>query len=196
MAEQQVFTLPQGAINGLLKLTLQRAAFGLQAYTGAEMTNEPVDDAWRKGKPKSGAKAFPAEKATWSKQKQLRVRSGRLFRSLGPNDANNITTVQVSDGKAALLYGTRLVYASIHETGGFIASKGKMDKWFWAQYKKTSNSFFKIMALSVRKRGGVTIPARPFFNNGVQAFQREGLPLLLEDLAQGLMEQVEKGNGQ
>jgi phage gpG-like protein len=192
MAQEQAsgtaFTLPQNAVNGLLKDALQRAAYGLQAYIGAEMNGGKPDDSWRKGTPKSGKDAFPATKTTWSKEKQLRVQRGRLFKSLAPNSPDNITTIQVSEGKVALLYGTRVVYASIHESGGFIANKGKMDKWFWAQYKQTKNEFFKVMALSVRKRGGVQIPARPYFNQGVEAFRREGLPLLLQDIAEGLTE--------
>lgn len=190
MAQEQAFTLPQNAINGLLKDALQRAAYGLQAYIGAEMNGGKPDDSWRTGAPKSGAKAFPATKTTWSKEKQLRVQRGRLFKSLAPNSPDNISTIQVSDGKVALLYGTRVVYAAIHESGGFIANKGKMDKWFWAQYAQTKNEFFKIMALSVRKKGGVTIPARPYFNPGVEAFRREGLPLLLKDISEGLIEML------
>lgn len=192
--EATPFTIPQAAVNGLLKDALQRAAFGLQAYIGAEMQGGKPDDSWRQGKPKSGIKAFPATKTTWSKEKQLRVQSGRLFKSLAPNSPDNIATIQVSSGKVALLYGTRVVYAAIHESGGFIASKGKMDKWFWAQYAQTKNEFFKVMALSVRKKGGVTVKARPYFNPGVEAFRREGLPLLLQDIAEGLMQYLNNPN--
>ena len=187
MAQQETFEIPQAAVNGLLKDALQRAAFGLQAYIGAEMSGGQPDNSWREGKPKSGVKAFPASKTTWSTNKELRVQRGRLFKSLAPNSPDNISTIQVSDGKVALLYGTRVVYAAIHESGGFIANKGKMDKWFWAQYKQTKNEFFKIMALSVRKKGGVTVKARPYFNLGVENFRREGLPLLLQDISEGLL---------
>jgi hypothetical protein len=190
MAQQETFEIPQAAVNGLLKAAIQRAGYGLQAYIGAEMTGRPVDDSWRTAKPQSGVQAFPATKTTWSNSKKLRVGTGRLFKSLAPNSPDNISTIQVSDGKVALLYGTRVVYAAIHESGGFIANKGKMDKWFWAQYKQTKNEFFKIMALSVRKKGGVTVKARPYFNPGVEAFRREGLPLLLQDISEGLLEYI------
>lgn len=171
-------------IQGLLKEAARKAAYGMQAYIGAEMGVAQVSDAWRQGKP--GATAFPAQATTWSSSPKLQIRGGRLYKSFQPNGEGNVFEMSVSDGKVALLYGTRIIYAPVHERGMFIASKGRMHKYFWAMYAQTKNNFYKVMALSVQKRGGVKIPPRPFFEKGIANFEREGLPLVLQDFAESV----------
>lgn len=184
------FYIPPAAVQALLKDAAQRAGYGLQAYIGAEMGLGKVSDDWRQGK--QGAVAFPATETTWSKSQKLTTRTGKLYKSFAPNNSNNIFVVDTGDGKLLIKYGTRLIYAGVQENGGFIKSQGRMHLWFWAQYQKTHNEFFKIMALSVKKKGGVTIPARPYFAPGVERFQREGMPLLLKDIAQILYDTINK----
>jgi phage gpG-like protein len=126
------------------------------------------------------------ESITWSRSQFLAARSGRLTRSFIPNQRDSIFQVDVSDDRLRIRLGTAVPYAAVHEgpagSSVFIASRGRMHKYFWAQYAKSKNPFFKVMALSVQKRGGVTIPKRPFFANAVARFQAEGLPRLLEDV--------------
>jgi len=73
-------------------------------------------------------------------------------------------------------------YANIHNVGGFIASKGNMHKFFWAQYAKTKQQFYKIIALSVMKKGGVNIKKRAYFDNATAAFQSEAIPRISTDV--------------
>ena len=67
--------------------------------------------------------------------------------------------------------GTKVVYAKIHETGGFIKSKGKMANYFMARYMATKNEFYLAMSLHVKKHGGVKIPARPTIGPAIKRLQ-------------------------
>jgi len=51
-----------------------------------------------------------------------------------------------------------------------------MHKFFWAQYAKTKQQFYKIIALSVMKKGGVNIKKRAYFDNATAAFQSDAIP--------------------
>ena len=148
----------------LLKAVAQKAPYLLQAAVEAHMDENG---------PEPGA---------WSSSLQIGMQSGDLSRSLIPNEPGNIFEVKTDGGKLSIRYGTKIIYASVHEHGGFIRSKGKMHKWFWARYKETHAPFYKIMALSVKKRGGVRIPKRPFFEPGMEQFRKEGLSKLLQEL--------------
>jgi hypothetical protein len=61
----------------------------------------------------------------------------------------------------------------VQEFGGFIASKGNMHKYFWAKFAETKQPYFKNIALSVKKKGGVNIPARPYFNPAVDRLRND-----------------------
>lgn len=50
-------------------------------------------------------------------------------------------------------------YAEIHQEGGEIPVTKKSRAYFWAQYLKTGNDFFKRLALA---KGPFKIPARPY----------------------------------
>lgn len=76
-------------------------------------------------------------------------------------------------------------YAAIHEFGGFIASQGKMHKYFWAKFAETKLPFYRIMALSVLKKGGVDIKKHPFIAPGsrdVTDKLRREVPLHIADI--------------
>lgn len=105
---------------------------------------------------------------------KLYVRSGKLARSYIPGQPGNLSEVKMEPGKVRVRFGTTLVYASVHEYGGFIKSKGRMHKALWAKYYKTGNPFFKFAALSVEKKGGVRIKARPFHRKAVRTLATEG----------------------
>lgn len=115
---------------------------------------------------------------------KLHVNSGELTRSYIPGQTGNVSEIKVSaNGRLEFRVGTTLVYARIHEEGAFIRSKGKMEKFFWARYMETRREFYRIMALSVRKKGGVQIPARPFHAPAVTAMQSAGRQILLKRLS-------------
>lgn len=121
----------------------------------------------------------------WVQGKILGARTGNLSRSYQIGKEGNIFEVDTEGGMVQLRYGSSLPYAGIHETGGFIASQGRMHKWFWAQYYKSNKKieFFRIMALSVKKKGGVSIPKRPAFAPGISDFIRDDLGDLQMEIA-------------
>lgn len=71
-----------------------------------------------------------------------------------------------------VIYKSNLRYAFVQEKGMFVKSKGKMHKYFWARYFETKKEEFKIIALSVFKKGGVNIKARPYVKQTKKEMQR------------------------
>lgn len=135
------------------------------------------------------------ETFTTSSTDKLNVRSGKLSKSLVPNNENNIFKMNYQNGKLKVEFGSSLPYAKIHEEGGFIKTKGKMEGWFWYRYAKTGNPFMRIMALAVRKNGGVNIPERPYFEKGLKDFfdSKSGIGTILDDVIDGVA--LEWNNG-
>ena len=135
----------------------------------------------------TGDKAYDKMKATWSASQQLQHRGsngGGLANSFG-GGKNSTTKITFDNYSVKATIGSALPYAKIHEEGGFIAAKNykvtrsgrkipAMAAYFWAMYFKSnkSNPFFRTMALSVTKKGGVTIPARPYFDQSIKALQK------------------------
>lgn len=119
-----------------------------------------------------------------STSKKLDVRTGKLSKSFVPNDKNNIFKMKYQNGRLNLEYGSSLPYANIHEKGGFIKTKGKMEGYFWYKFASTNNPYWKYLALAVRKNGGVNIPARPYFEQGLEDFFRSnaGIGAVLDDI--------------
>lgn len=104
----------------------------------------------------------------------LNIRTGRLWRSLSPDGLTSDQKRELKinkEGSFEYTVESLLPYAEIHDKGGFIASKGKMANWFWYMFIKFQNPFYKIMALSVKKRGGINIKATNYFTNAVKAFR-------------------------
>jgi len=139
----------------------------IQAYIGAEMGAGKVSQSYLEG----GATAFPKSEETWSSGSRLKLKSGRLLQSFNPKSPDSLSGMTGSyKNKLKYNIGSGLIYAGIQESGGFIKSKGRMHKYFWAMYAKYNNPFHKIMALSVKKKGGVNIKARPYFNPAIDKF--------------------------
>lgn len=103
-----------------------------------------------------------APSAPGGKGNKLHVRSGALTRSFIPGQPGNATVRRISNGVLKLVLGSTLAYAKIHEKGGFVRSKGKMEKRLMALYMKTRQKLYLYTALAVKKKGGITLPARPF----------------------------------
>lgn len=106
-----------------------------------------------------------------SRSDKLGVGTGALYRSFLPGNENNELKIEVSDDSISIESTSKLKYALVHEKGMFIASKGRMEKFFWGKFRSTGNPYMKAMALSVRKRGGVNIPARPFIAPSIKDWQ-------------------------
>jgi len=112
--------------------------------------------------------------------KTLGIRTGKLYQSFGRNSNDSLTRVKRTEATVNAIVGSSLDYANIQNVGGFIKSKGKMHKWFWYQYKKHSNEFYKIMALSVIKRGGVKINETKYFDKSLTYYEKKLLNPQLE----------------
>lgn len=74
---------------------------------------------------------------------------GNLVNSLRPYLSMDTVTV-ISD----------LIYSKIQNEGGKIKVTEKMRRFFWSQFYKTNDSFWKNMALT--KKEYITIPDRPY----------------------------------
>lgn len=72
-----------------------------------------------------------------------------LINSLRPYLTNDTITV-ISD----------LIYAKIQNEGGRVKVTAKMRRFFWSQFYRTNDIFWKNMALT--KKEYITIPARPY----------------------------------
>jgi len=128
--------------------------------------------------------------------------SGQLFQSFIKNNKNNIYRSSQSGGQFTLEYGTKISYARIHETGGFIkaikrASSVKrkretyvMAQFFWRKYMETKAPFFKIIALSIEKKGGINMKARPFWNPAIEDFKKNGQPKFEKQMKQAIIQGI------
>lgn len=183
----------------IIKEATQRIPLLLQAAIGSEMSDRALSAGFRDGSSKS-----PFDDATARNSgDKLRIASGRLFRSFGTDSPDNISNIFVTETGAVIEYGTKVPYAAIHEFGGtigarFVASKGKMHRYFWARYIASGDERFKAMALAVMKNGGVNLPAvtmpkRPFIEPGFQKFEKQYLPGILTGIAQAIMNEALKG---
>ena len=146
----------KGILRPIINDQLLRFPFVMQAFIGTQME-------------RSGLKTRIAP----STSTKVAINTGKLFRSFARGSEGNVYKVTESGGIFGLEYGSDLPYARIQETGGFIASKGKMEGYFWARYRETGVAYFRNIALKVRRVGGVQIPARPYFAPAVQRFRQD-----------------------
>jgi phage gpG-like protein len=151
------FTELQNQLKPIINNELLRFPFVMQAFIGSQMVN-------------TGLKTRIAP----STNARLEINTGNLFRSFARGGVGNIYKANVSGNSYELEYGSSLPYARIHEYGGFIESKGNMHKYFWARFAETKNTYFRNLALHVEKKGGVTIPKRPYFAPALQKFKTSG----------------------
>jgi len=75
--------------------------------------------------------------------------------------------------------GSNKVYARIHELGGRIEATPMMYNFFWAKFISTKDLKWKWMALGLRNKGFVTIPARPYLSTAIA----DALPAFRNNLA-------------
>ena len=154
----------------------------LNAFIGAEMDVQQTDASWKASNPKldkaNGTKAFNPANTTKKTGGRLSVQKGNLLNSFKYKNKNSVTDYKISSNKSDIVVGSKLPYAAIHEYGGFIKSKGRMNKFFWGMYYKYKNPYFKNLALSVQKRGGVNIPQRAYLSGATKNFESQAMPQL------------------
>ena len=152
-----------------------------QSLVMSEMDIGEPSDAWKNAKPYSGTGVF---ETGWSNSVKLRSQTGGYIKSYLPKHPKTLTRTEVGRYGLKAQIGTEYFgKKNIHETGGFIKSKGKMHKYFWAKYIDSKDEFYKIMALSVMKNGGVTIKKRPSFAPAVKRFKSEVANVWLDEIA-------------
>jgi phage gpG-like protein len=125
-----------------------------------------------------GQKVTP-ETATKSTAKKLHLRDRTGLAKSFETDS----TAELTNNNLEIVLQSNKKYAGIHNTGGFIKAKPvtvtnrntgvqrqtyRMALFFWAMFFKSSNEYWKALALSVQKRGGVEIPKRPYFDEGIK----------------------------
>lgn len=152
-----------------LKEFSQELIVAFTGYVGSEMGDYSPSKTYKEGK---SDEAYPDNEKTWSSNPRLRVQSGRLLKSFTPKKPGSLSNVKITGYKVDINIGTNLVYANPHEYGMFIKSKGRMHKYFWAKYASSRNEFYKIMALSVIKKGGIRLKKRPYFIPALVNFQK------------------------
>lgn len=153
-----------------LKGFVEQVPFIVQAYISSEMTDLGPDAVFNPG-PKLG------------------IRRGDLIRSYLPGKPQNASTTQITSTGAVMRIRSTHPGAVVHETGrpAFIRSKGRMHKFFWAKYAETRKLSYKIMALSVIKRGGIRVKARPSIGKGIAKFLDRGVATLQQRFVDALM---------
>jgi hypothetical protein len=164
----------KGILRPVILKSLERMPFVMQAYIGTNMEFR-------------GA----ADRIAPSTSSKLAINSGNLFRSFTKGQPGNVFKVSQEGDNFEVEYGSSLKYAAIQEFGGFIKAtpvtviKSKsgrnmnkstyvMAQFFWAKYYTTKQPYFKRLALSVERKGGVNIPARPYFNPAVEKLRNDG----------------------
>ncbi len=124
----------------------------------------------------------------------LRKKSGGLLASFSDKDPDSLTKIDFSGGKLNFNFGSKKVYAEIQEKGGFIKGSNKMEGFFWAKYYETKKEDYRIIALSVKKKGGVNIKGRNYFSNGVKEFEANVFPKFISRAAKNLLKAWESTN--
>jgi len=132
---------------------------------------------------------------------KLENQSGKLWRSFFRAGESNVTNINLSGWNITGVFGSDLPYASVQEYGrvggnmiksqmvGSVKLKRMvplMSQYFWYKYFETGYNWYKIMALSVLKRGGINIKARPYFEKAMKEFQRDGIPKIIDGIINSL----------
>lgn len=183
-----LFSNSEAVFKEVLKEKARLTPYELLTFLASEMNVASVEKDWRKAQPYDYTiKPFDLKNATWSLSDRLNTKTGAYFSSFNPKDKNTLTKVESTATSLKVDFGSKL--PRLHETGGFIKSKGKMQYWFFAKYKETQNPFFKIMGASVIKKGGVNVKARPHFAPAIANFGKN-IDVWLNDILNKLISKL------
>lgn len=125
----------------------KQQAFRVQAHIGDHMRNV--------GK---GSAVYPND------TDQLQVVSGRLYKSFLPNKPDNIFRRKGSSGKFGIEYGSKVIYARIHEEGGTINHPGSSKRQVWM-------SGGELVVTRKTKPHQITIGARPYLAPALEDYK-------------------------
>jgi len=146
---------------------------GLYARIG-EVVKQQVDQRFDKQVDPSGA--------PWAPRKELGglSSSGKANRILQKTNRLRLS-IQYQAQSDAVLVGTNVVYAPIHQFGGVVnvAITPKMRKYFWAKYYENQNPKYKYMALTKKTSFRIQIPARAFL--GINDQDKKEINQVIED---------------
>jgi len=121
---------------------------------------------------------------------KLTRRTGRLLSSLGPRGTEESIRVLRWDGDVLNFeWGTRVVYAMIHEKGGVIPVTQKSRNFFWRQFYITGDEKWRYMAIS--RKSAFQMPPRPFFGVAIEE-SNERIKNSLKNLLSKILEQISK----
>jgi phage gpG-like protein len=122
---------------------------------------------------------YTPETATKSLKDRLQLRDKNGLAKSFETDSKS----ELANNNIEITLQSNKPYAAIHNFGGFIKATPitktnpitgvqrqtyKMSLFFWHLYFTSKNEYWKIMALSVNKKGGVNIPKRPYFDEGIK----------------------------
>lgn len=123
--------------------------------------------------------------ADFTNSEELLIRGGARAKSLGQSFMHD-SKADFTNNKLTLELQSTAPYARIHDTGGFIKATPvidsetgrktyKMTKFFWYKFYLSKNNFWKILALSSQKKGGVDMKKRPYFSKAIEQIKRKGI---------------------
>ena len=118
---------------------------------------------------------------------KLRKKSGGLLNSYIDKNEDSISVIAFDNGELKFQIGSKKKYANIQEEGGFVKSQGNMHSYFWAKYYETKNEQYKIIALSVKKKGGINIKGKHYFAKAMQEFSANVYPKFAAKSAANLL---------
>lgn len=148
---------------------LKQAPYMMQAYIGTNMTRTSAA---------SAARGLGPNRTT-----RLRLVTGNLFQSFAPNNPNNVTEFSESGDVVTMAYGSKVVYAAIHEYGGTIRHPGS-NKW---QVFRIGN---KTIYTSYTKPHNITIPKRPYLAPAVEKMKSEGYDILIRKIKYEVLKEL------
>lgn len=105
----------------------------------------------------------------------LYKQKGTLFQSFIKNNPNNIYRAKQSGNRFELEFGTKVIYAAIHEFGGQINSTPKSIRFAKAMAIKTNWSpMWTNIYGAMKNKGFILMKPRPYFRPAIQDFKRNG----------------------
>lgn len=175
-------------IASLVKSYALKLPFQLQMLISYQMQNEKPDNAWINAKPYSNTESYSDETATFNETNKLRIKTGKYLQSFLPKKPYSLTKVNYDSSGYNVTIGSALPY--LHETADDstkiyakkLTSRNTyaMTGFFWYKYFKSRNEMFKIIALSVQKKGYVKVKSRKHLRPAFESFDTAEYSKLLE----------------
>jgi len=188
------------SIQAIIKSAMQRAPYELSAYILDQMVFTKPE------RRKDGSRRLPPNRGS-----QLRTLYGNLSRAVTPGEPGNVSIVEATskdiiniefgfNPSTEVKQGKRtgdLRYGLLHEYGGTINHPGGTPYMLIKGKAKfvTKAAAAKYFAktgreLPVTKGHSITIPKRPFLRPGFDAYVKEGLPGLIDEIVEKVIDEL------